>query len=62
MLYCLDKNWQVPFTSALNGEALFLDDNGSSLMTALQQSRNRDRYLVIYITGDIAVVIPVLVQ
>lgn len=44
MLYCLGKNWQVPFTSALNGEALFLDDNGSSLMTARQQSRNRDKY------------------
>lgn len=62
MLYCLDKNWQVPFTSALNGEALFLDDNGSSLMTARQQSRNRHKYLVIYVTSDIAAVVPVLAQ
>lgn len=57
MLYCLDKNWQVAFSSALNGEALFLDDNGSSLMTARWQSKNRGKYLVIYVTSDIAVVI-----
>lgn len=62
MLYCLDKNWQVPFTSALNGEALFLNDNGFSLMTACQQSRNTNKYLVIYVTSDIVAVIPILVQ
>lgn len=62
MLHCLDKNCQVPFISALNGEVLFLDDNGSSLMTAPQQFRNTDKYLVIYVTSAIDVVIPVLVQ
>jgi len=62
MLYCLGKNCQVPFTYAVNGEALFLDGNGSSLMTAHQQSRNRDKYLVICATSDVAVVILVLVQ
>lgn len=62
MLCCLYKNWHIPFTSALNGEALFLNDNGSSMMTARQQSSNRDKYLVIYVTSDIAIVIPILVQ
>lgn len=61
MLYCLDKNWLVPFT-ALNGEALFLDDNGSSLMTARQHFRNRDKCLMIYATSDTSVVIPIIVQ
>lgn len=61
MLYYLDKNWQVSFTSALNGEVLFLDDSSSSVMTAHQQSRNRDKCHVIYVNSDIAVVILLLV-